>query len=110
MLSGFSLLEVLIALFILTFSLLTLSFTEISVFRSATDTYFTSLGQVQDVNMAECMKVSSSSDCLLPWNTENAKLIPDANGSVKKLTSSNKISLCWQAHFSNDKNCVSLSI
>ena len=107
---GFSLLEILVALFILSFCLLGIAGLQNAALRHTQDAYLRSAAVVQVADMAERTLVCPvSGDEITAWNTANAQLLPQGKGTYKNLKSGNKITLSWQSHFSK-VNSVSLEV
>jgi type IV pilus assembly protein PilV len=108
--TGFTLLEILIALFILSFSLLGIAALQTSALHHAQDAYLRSVASVQAVNLAErSLAESITAEEINAWNVENATLLPDGTGVYKSLTNYHKIIVSWKSHFSTE-NVVSLSV
>ena len=96
---GFSLLEILIALAILSVCLLGIVGLEHAAFKRTYDAYLQSVATNQINNMVERVRAGVAQECD-NWVEENKLLLPHGRGKC----SSSKISVCWQ-YFKNEE-CV----
>jgi prepilin-type N-terminal cleavage/methylation domain-containing protein len=87
---GFSLLEVLISLSLLSFMLLSLDAMELTILHKSRENYFANVALNQLQNMTE--RLQTSNPDIDAWNTENQLLLPNARSEVIN----NKIKLCWE--------------
>lgn len=109
--NGFTLFEVLISLFILSFGLLTILGLQTAALQRNIDAYFESLATIQAANLAECIHANSIDNCLPDWTQQIAILLPQGSGTCKKNTAGYKISVCWTPHLVlNKKNCLDLNV
>lgn len=108
--TGFSLLEILIALFILSFSLLGIAALQTSALHHSQDAYLRSIAAVQVANMAERSLAEQVTTAEInAWNTANATLLPEGTGIYKSLTNYHRIIISWKSHFSPE-NTVMLNV
>ena len=96
---GFSLLEILIALAILSVCLLGIAGLENAAFKRTYDAYLRSLATTQINNMVERVRAGAAQECN-NWVEENKALLPHGSGKC----SSSKISVCWQ--YLKNEECV----
>ena len=75
-----------IALFILSFGLLTILGLQTAAFRRNVDAYFESLAVIQAANMAECIHTIPLENCLPNWIKKLLSSLPDGTGTCKKNT------------------------
>jgi len=87
---GFSLLEILIALLILSICLLGIGGLAQVAFKQIHAAYLRSQAIVQVNNMIERIR-SGDQNCQV-WNNDNQRLLPHGIGQCNK----NKIKLCWR--------------
>lgn len=82
--SGFALLEILISVVLVSILLLGINALQLSTLRKAQHIYFTSLANLQILNMREILFATKSLDGaqLEAWNTNNLRLLPRGNGEV----------------------------
>jgi hypothetical protein len=83
---GFSLLEVLISLFILSFALLGFEAMELHAFHETHSAFLFNIAMHQMANMSERLRVSDSEealdDLIEEWNQQNQMLLPKGYGRV----------------------------
>lgn len=98
---GFSLLELLIALIILTIGLLGFAQAEIASLRDAQTAYFQSMASLQAAGMAERLRGCGNlkSNCVsrekTDWQSETKTLLPNVTSEVSPCHPDCKISLQW---------------
>ena len=109
---GFTLIEVLFALFILAFALLALAYLQLQSLQSANDTMMQEIAQQQLRNMAERLYVESNQAPALmkTWNRENARLLPKGEGVLKHMGNKTKLVLHWQSPHAVQESCTKLEI
>lgn len=102
---GFALIEVLIALFVLSFGLLSITGMQLSALSHSREAYYSSLAITQLNSMLERLRVNASStardDELRRWNQLNLMLLPQGEGSYHCQESVCEVRLSWrykQAH------------
>jgi prepilin-type N-terminal cleavage/methylation domain-containing protein len=96
---GFSLLEVLIAAFILAFGILSIAGLQISSLRRAQDAAFQAIAINQVNNILAQFSVGDF-DCSV-WKVQSAALLPHADLRCNRKS----VTLCWQGK-NADKQCV----
>ncbi len=102
---GFALIEVLIALFILSFGLLSITDMQLSALSRSREAYYSSLAITQLDSMLERLRANVASDArndeLRRWNQLNLILLPQGEGSYHCQESACEVRLSWrykQAH------------
>lgn len=96
---GFGLLEILIALAILSVCFLGIAGLENAAFKRTYDAYLRSIATTQINNMVERVRAGTAQECS-NWIAENKALLPHGNGKCNN----NKISVCWQ--YTRGEECV----
>lgn len=96
---GFSLLEILIALAILSVCLLGIVGLENAAFKRTYAAYLRSIAVIQINNMVERVRAGAAPECS-NWNAENKLLLPHGNGKC----SATKIAVCWR--YTRDEECI----
>src|ERR1700733_13945558 len=99
MTQGFSLMEVLITLFILSLGLLGIAGLELTALRNTQDIYFQSIASTQLAAMAERLRANQSQlaknlECER-WNIENQRLLPQAKGICVCQNTACTLTLNW---------------
>ena len=94
--------EVLIALFILSIGLLGIAALELNAIRATQASYLQSVAAVQMASMAERLQVNRSAtartrECEL-WNRQNQLLLPQAKGTCVCNNLECEITLVWDKH------------
>ena len=97
---GFSLLEVLISLFILSIALLGLDATGLFSWQLQLNAYYAALAEQQLQNMEERLRLLEVSPFALEqevalWNLENKRLLPKVKGKVSGTYPNFELSLIW---------------
>lgn len=96
---GFTFLEVLISLVLLSITLLGLDAMEVYSLRSLRATYFVHLALLQLQNMYDRLLVAKPyheiSQQVIAWNKENQALLPEGKGYVEGYASSYTIHIAW---------------
>ena len=100
---GLCLLEILIALIILSICLLGISSLENAAFKRTYDAYLRSIATNQINDMVERLRAGVSEECN-NWVEENKLLLPHGNGKC----SNGKISVCWQ--YIKDAECMEVKL
>lgn len=84
---GFALIEVLVALLIVSIGLLGIAGMQVSALRYSQDAYWHSLATTQISSFFECLRVNRSGSVrakeLDRWNQLNARLLPQGEGSYQ---------------------------
>jgi type IV pilus assembly protein PilV len=84
---GFTLLEVLISLFILSYGLLSMAGMQLSALQHSQDAYLRSVATVQLNSMLERLRANSSAVVrdreLLRWNESNLRVLPRGKGEYQ---------------------------
>ncbi len=105
--SGFSVLEVLISLMLISLFLLGIEGSQLYALRSNQQAYFLSLAMNQLQSLAERLQVHSSVDdlefYLQQWNEQNKKLLPQGVGRLNGNYPNYKITLFWKG----ERQCLS---
>lgn len=94
---GFSFIEVLMALFILSIGLLGLMELQIVSLKESQQNYYYSIAQVQLTAMLERLKANSKNytrECN-DWNQENQRLLPDGHGECRCISTHCDLVLQW---------------
>lgn len=109
---GWSLLEVLVSLSILTAGLLSIAGAEVTALQRVYSAHFTSLAVNQVANIIECVRADSLAhdDYAGYWNQDNSLLLPRGSGSYNMSRVNISASLCWLAHTNiKNTNCYALT-
>lgn len=114
--AGFSLIEVLISLFIFSFILLSFNAAALLALRENQRAYLLSLAASQLYSMGERLRTLESHQGLAQqiaiWNQQNQKLLPFAQGYVEGSYPIYKITLTWgekNPHQQCDKKTVKIN-
>ena len=107
---GYSLLEVLIALCILSFGLLGFVQAQLLAVRNSQRAYLQSVAQIRLISLAENIQSCAMAGCSAPsfnnqlqeWNDINAYLLPAGHGNLNLQKNNSIINIKWQ--ISADKN------
>lgn len=86
---GFSLIEVLVSLLLLSFILLSFDATQLFAMRKNRDAYFHTLAVNQLSSFSELLKILQGHEALIPhqlaiWNEQNKKMLPYGKGEIKE--------------------------
>lgn len=100
--AGFSMLEVMMALFVLTFGLMGLISIQALLVKGGYDTYLQSIAVTQISSAFEIMQLPSGGDSLNKWQETNSKLLPQGIGKID----GDAISICWQERLSRQQRCL----
>lgn len=96
---GFSLIEVLITLFILSLGLLGIAGLELTALRNTQDIYLQSVASTQLTAMAERLRANQSHAAQVleceRWNIENQRLLPQAKGICVCQNATCTLTLNW---------------
>lgn len=110
---GYSFLEILISLCILSFGLLGFVQAQLLALRTNQAAYLQSVAQTRLISLAETIQACASIKCsvanlgeqVATWNIDNAKLLPQGKGSLLKQNNYHLINIHWQSaensHFSD---------
>lgn len=97
---GFSLIEVLISLLILSVGLLGIAAMEIKALQNTQNSYWRSVATVQIAAMLERLRVNHSSAARIKecdeWNLQNQRLLPQTKGSCICNSKECQIILTWK--------------
>lgn len=100
--TGFALLEVVIALLIISLGLLTSTGMQLFALRYNQESYFHSLASVQLLSMTERLRANISEANrrveLNRWNQLNAQLLPQGEGSYQCQNNYCEVKIKWQMH------------
>lgn len=97
--NGFSLLEVLIAAFILAFGILSITAMQTAALKRSQNAYFQSIA-VNQINNIQAQFTVGDRDCTI-WQAQCAALLPHVEAKCNRKT----VSLCW-VDKNSEKNCV----
>lgn len=95
---GFTLLEVLVTLFILSLLLLALNAMQLTALRNTTSAYYFSVATEQLQSMAERLEATHgnpSSLQLLKWNEQNKTILPEGVGMIREMAPDTALILSW---------------
>ncbi len=102
---GFALLEILVALFILSFGLLSVAGMELAGLQQTEESYFQNIAILQLSSLLERLRVNQSSSArnheLIDWNTINSHLLPHGIGNYQCEKNICTVQIQWktrQAH------------
>lgn len=109
--NGFSLIEVLIAMTLISVSLLGLLTMAVKFMRLHQESYYTALAQQQVDNLFEMLrdKVSSQDNSMSAWNDANEKLLPNGQGKLEHNNQNDTVILTWASRMkqgSDNQLCV----
>ena len=97
---GFTLLEALLALFILSFGLLGIAGMQLAGLEQSQDSYFESVAAVQLFSLQERLRVNKSQEAknqeLEYWNMSNARLLPRGKGNYQCQQKFCTLRIFWQ--------------
>ena len=98
---GFSLLELLIALIILSIGLLAFAKAQVTALRDNQAAHFYSIANTQALSIAERLRAcEKQSTCIAQakseWQNENKLLLPAATSTVNDCTAICEINIAWQ--------------
>lgn len=105
--NGFSLLETLISLFILSFCLLGIVATLSKALSQAQNSYLRTVGTIEAANLAEALKANLLSSYFPIWNLQITQIFPHGIGQYKTISKGHEISICWQVKLSNQE-CIKI--
>lgn len=105
---GFSLLEVLIALFILAFSLSALANFVTTAWRRTYDAYFISLGVASAANRADAAFAKDDGQYHVLWQQSVAQILPKGRAIYDGKSSIFHAAVCWQQLFRRTNFCYQL--
>jgi prepilin-type N-terminal cleavage/methylation domain-containing protein len=94
-LQGFTFIEVLISLLLLSLLLFALDASELTVMREARQTYYFSIAANQIENLADQLTSENPSTILTQWNNQNATLLPSGRGTCTGQFPHYQISIYW---------------
>ena len=96
---GFSLIEVLISLFVFSFGILAVAGLQLSTLRVTQDAYMRSVAAVQAYSMLERLRVNktgqSRTKALANWNQQNKYLLPQGTGYYQCRQQQCDVTLTW---------------
>ena len=99
---GFSLIEVLVAVLILSLGLLGVASLQIVSLRSTQDAYYRSIATVQLTAMIERLRANQTQSARVTeqniWNQINARLLPEGKGDFYCLQDNCTINIHWRDH------------
>ena len=109
--NGFSLIEVLIAMTLISVSLLGLLTMAVKFMRLHQESYYTALAQQQVDNLFEMLRdnVSSQGNSMPAWNEANEKLLPNGQGKLEHNNQNDTVILTWASRMkqgSDNQLCV----
>jgi prepilin-type N-terminal cleavage/methylation domain-containing protein len=107
---GFSFIELLIAIFIFAFVLLSIIATENFGLVESYNSYLSGIANVQLNNIAERFYAGVGMKEFSAWQKENAMLLPRSSSSYHSVDAmSSRVELCWQPR-SLKMHCLSATI
>jgi Tfp pilus assembly protein PilX len=94
---GFTLLEVLLSLFLVSFIFLGIAAEEVYTLRQARTAYYYTIASLQLQNLSERLLCNSYDVdvALQAWNDENALTLPAGEGTIEQAATTLKITLKW---------------
>ena len=108
---GFALIEVLVALLILSAGLFGIVAMQLSALRHSQDAYWHSLATTQLSSFFDCLRVNRSDIArakeLNRWNVLNARLLPEGEGSYQCSDTQCEIKVMWSTH--QQKRSISIT-
>ena len=117
---GFTLIEVLMSLFILSCALLELDMMLLTAKKAAKGSFYLNIAEQQIENMKERIYIYKNNDLhekIIEWNQENKKILPNGHGIIQKQDHRYRLSLFWgekdgscQQNQSGLSGCLSLTI
>lgn len=102
LMKGFSLIEVLIALFIFSFGLLGIVALVTTSLEHNYSAYLRSIAVTQLLNGYNRMRVGNKTQEILLWNKMNSELLPQGVGEYKN----NKLKICWYSKVNGRTICL----
>jgi Tfp pilus assembly protein PilV len=95
---GFSFIEMMVSMLLLSLALLGLDAMTFSALREAKIAYYLSVANQQLLNMSELVKMKKSipsSEEIRLWNEQNKEMLPQGRGKVNAQASSIQIAIFW---------------
>src|SRR5205809_775092 len=96
---GFSLIEVLISILLLSIALIGIDALELNSLRISRETYYLSVATNQMQSIADRLKVFSNNNVLQSeiddWNRENKNILPQGRGQVSGIFPFYQIAVFW---------------
>lgn len=108
--SGFSLIEILIATFILAFGFLSIATLENTSLTRSYDDYLRSMAISRLRNICERFYVNGDITAINDWNKENNVFLPFANSKTRKEKNGYSIQLCWRGHGKDEKCLTTIAV
>lgn len=100
MMKGFSLIEVMLALLILSIGLLGIAGMQLKSFKNINDAYYHSAAIIRLSSMMERLRSNTSGEArareLLRWNAINAAVLPGGEGSYSCYADNCTVTINWQ--------------
>jgi len=103
--TGFSLIEMLIATFVLAFGFLSIATLENTSLARSYDDYLRSIAISRLRNICERLYIAGDVNAITAWNKENSAFLPFANSKTRKEKNGYSIQLCWHGH-GETENCL----
>ena len=99
---GFSLIEVLVALWILTITLLGIVGIQLYAIKHNYQTFLQSVAATQIFSLQQRLMIGTANDELIIWQQSNPILLPKGTGSMND----NLITVCWYDQASAQIACI----
>ena len=108
-LSGYTLIEVLVSLLLLSVMLLGMDVMQIFALRQSRAAYYLSVAHTQMQSISERLRMTATLDpamTISAWNTENALVLPQGVGYVRGSYPVYHAQLCWGGALCLEKNIL----
>ena len=91
--TGFSLIELMITLFVICFAVLALASAELSALRQTETAYYQSVAATQAASLIERLRANAD---INEWHNENSRLLPQGKGNYQCNDTTCTVMIYWQ--------------